>query len=300
MLNVELIVVKAEPDYHRFASQIRIDFVPHASDADPGVDAHLAALGFAGKGAKPLPTAHVAEPLGRQLLQPVLHARMRLCAVRHIVIAEQEIAEPGIGLVLGLRFVEVIQGFLHFFHGPKRAFHFPFGPGRGAAAIVPTGEMRPHLDVQIPHDLVKHLAARHRTIVQVQRVRAPTEGEARIGLGGHRAEQEFERGFHILPIGAVIFLIGHATAVIDHAIEHEGRGTLGGINPGGDFEMLEIGRADIKLPQLVAVLRLEAHGGGLPPQGLPIQAPLLRYRFTVAVLSTPLGACTRPSGVSNP
>ena len=125
--------------------------------------------------------------------------------------------------------------------------------------------MRPHVNVHIPHDLVKHLATRHRTIVQGQRVRAPTEGKARIGLGGHRAEQEFQRGFDILPIGAVICLIGHATAVIDDAVEHEGRGTLGCINPGGDLELLEIRRADIKLPQLVAVLRLEAHGGGLPP-----------------------------------
>jgi hypothetical protein len=46
----------------------------------------------------------------------------------------------------------------------------------------------------------------------------------------------------------VIFLIGHATAVIDHAIEHQRWGALRGINPGGDLELLEIGGTDIKLP----------------------------------------------------
>ena len=121
---------------------------------------------------------------------------------------------------------------------------------------------------------MKHLATRHWTDVQVQRVRAPTEGEPRIGLGGHRAEQELERGFHILTIGAVIFLVGHATAIIDDAVEHQGRGAFGGIDPGGDLKLLEIGRTHIKLPQLVALLRLEAHRGWLPSQGPPIQAPL--------------------------
>jgi hypothetical protein len=78
--------------------------------------------------------------------------------------------------------------------------------------------MRLHRDIEIAHDLVKYLAARHWTVVQVQGVGAATEREPGIGLGGHRAEQEFERRFHILPIGAVIFLIGHATAIIHHAI----------------------------------------------------------------------------------
>jgi hypothetical protein len=61
----------------------------------------------------------------------------------------------------------------------------------------------------------------------------------------------------------VIFLIGHATAVIDHTIEHEGRRPLRGIDPGRHLELLEIRWTDIKLPQLVALLRLEAHCGGL-------------------------------------
>jgi hypothetical protein len=196
--------------------------------------------------------------------------------------------------------VEVIQGFLHFFDGPKRTLDLALRPSCGAATILPTGEMRLHLDIEIAHDLVKHLAARHWTVVQVQGVGAPTEREPGIGLGGHRAEQEFERGFYVLTIGAVIFLIRHTTAVIDDTIEHQRRGPLAGIHPRGDLELLEIRGTDVKLPQLVAVLCLEAHGRGFSAQGLPIQPPPVQVPIHGGNLEHPFGGLDPPLGRLEP
>src|SRR4029434_1018426 len=98
MLDKELIIVQAEPQGHGFPRQLWIDFVPHACDADPCVHRHLACFRFTRKGAKPLPAAHLAQALWRQMLDPVLHTRMRRRAMRAVVVAQQVVEEPGIGL----------------------------------------------------------------------------------------------------------------------------------------------------------------------------------------------------------
>src|SRR5262250_1488810 len=82
MLDVELIIIEPEPHRHRFPRQVRVDLIPYASDADLSVPRHLAGFRFACKGAKALPTAHLAQSLERQMLHPIFHARMRLRAMR--------------------------------------------------------------------------------------------------------------------------------------------------------------------------------------------------------------------------
>ena len=96
-----------------------------------------------------------------------------------IVVAQEIVEQPGIGLGLGLRFMEVIQGFVGLFHRAKWPLHFAFGPGRGAAAIVVAGQMRLHLDVQIVHHLFEHVTARHRTVIGIEVGGTATKREAR-------------------------------------------------------------------------------------------------------------------------
>src|SRR5262245_26920778 len=139
MLDVELIIIEPEPYRHRFPRQVRVDLISHASNADLGISRHLVGFRFARKGAKTLPTAHLAQPLGRQMLHPIFHAGMRLRAVRTVVIAQEVVEEPGIRLGFGLRDMEVIQGLMSLFDGAKGPLHFAFGTGRGAAAVVATG-----------------------------------------------------------------------------------------------------------------------------------------------------------------
>jgi hypothetical protein len=58
MLDIQLVVDDAPPDYYRFVSQVRIDFVIDPSHRHPGVTADLAPFGFAREGAKALSTAY--------------------------------------------------------------------------------------------------------------------------------------------------------------------------------------------------------------------------------------------------
>src|SRR5215470_3407864 len=88
MLDVELIIVKTEPQCHDFPRQVWVDFIPHAGDADLGIHPHLARFRFASKRAKPLPTTHLPQSLGGQMLYPILHARMRLSTMRAVVVAQ--------------------------------------------------------------------------------------------------------------------------------------------------------------------------------------------------------------------
>lgn len=173
---------------------------------------------------------------------------MGLHAMRAVVIAEQVIHEPGIGFGLGLGLMKVIQGFVGLFHGAERALHFALRAGRGAPAIVAARQMRAHLDVQIPHDLVQDVTAGHRTVIHRQIAWPPTEGKALVRLGGHSVEQKLESRFHGFARGTMVFLVRDPTATIHHAGEHESRLAFAGINPGRGLEVLQVRGAEIKLP----------------------------------------------------
>ena len=161
--------------------------------------------------------------------------------------------------------MEVIQRLVRLFHRAEGPLHFAFRAGRGAAAIVATGQMRLHLDAQIGHHLLKHVTARHWTVIRIQVGRTATKGKALVRLGGHGVEQKLQSHFRRLPIGAVILLVGHTTAIIDHAKQHEGGRPFARVDPGRRLDLFEIRGADIKLPQLIAVLGLETHRRWFPP-----------------------------------
>jgi hypothetical protein len=74
---------------------------------------------------------------------------MRLRAVRLLVIAEQEVDQPGIRLLLMLGGVKVIEHLMDLFDRPERPLHFAFSPtGHPTSALAPR-HVAADLDVQI-------------------------------------------------------------------------------------------------------------------------------------------------------
>lgn len=67
----------------------------------------------------------------------------------------------------------------------------------------------------------------------------------------------------------------NAAAVVDHAEQHQRGRLLALVHPGRALDVLEVGRAEIELPQGVAVACLKAHRRRLAGEPLPVQAPVL-------------------------
>src|SRR5262245_38902595 len=68
-------------------------------------------------------------------------------------------------------------------------------------------------------------------------------------------KQKAQCGFNIFAIHAVILLVRDAAAIIHHAIQHQHGMAAALLEPGGGFDMLEIGRAQIKVPAIIAWAR---------------------------------------------
>ncbi len=81
VLNPKLLVEQSPPDHHYLAGKFDIDLIGDPRHREPAVNADGAALGLASKGAEPLPGAHLAHPIRRQVPQPVVDPAMRLGAV---------------------------------------------------------------------------------------------------------------------------------------------------------------------------------------------------------------------------
>jgi len=102
------------------------------------------------------------------------------------------------------------------------------------------------------------------------------------GLGvfwGHGGKEKTQGGLNILAVDAVIFLVGQPTAVIYHAIEHEQGTTATVLHPHRRLDVFEIGRTQIEMPTLIAVLCLEANGRRLLQERWVVVAPA----FEVAI-----------------
>lgn len=115
---------------------------------------------------------------------------MRFRAMPLVVIAQQVADQPFVGLLLGFRLVEVVQGFVGFLDGPERALDFPFRACRRARAILAGRDMRLPRDGQRLHDILENPALGDRAIVQIDHLRPPLKRRAGIGLRCHGAEQE--------------------------------------------------------------------------------------------------------------
>ena len=146
--DVEILVEEAPPQKHGLAGKIGIDLVEGAADADSRVAPDLAALRFAREGAEPLPAAHFAHAIGRQILEPILDPRMRFRAVLLCVVLGEVALEPAIGLRLGLGLVEMIERLVRFLDGAEWAFDprvmpegrlLPFERAVGRRPSLPAG-----------------------------------------------------------------------------------------------------------------------------------------------------------------
>ena len=78
--------------------------VTHAPDGEVGIRADLAPLRFTGESAEPLPRAHLAKARFGQVRDPVLHSAVRFAPMRLLVVLDDEVRKPRIGLRLGVRF----------------------------------------------------------------------------------------------------------------------------------------------------------------------------------------------------
>jgi hypothetical protein len=118
-------------------------------------------------------------------------------------------------------------------------------------------------------------ALRDRAVVLVDRRRDALKGRAvLLRLWRHGIKQKPQRRLDILAVDPVIFLIRDAAAVIDDAVDHQGRSAAPGLDPGGTLHLLQIGRAQVEMPQRVAVLRLKAHRRRRARHPLVIVTPL--------------------------
>src|SRR5205085_2816658 len=103
------------------------------------------------------------------------------------------------------------------------------GPRRHAGPILAGGHVGLPGNAQRLHHALKHAALGHRTIIEVEQLRPPLEGEGRIRFRRHRIKEEPQSTLSVLAIDAAVFHVTYATSVIDHPEEHSGRLALAGI-----------------------------------------------------------------------
>src|SRR3954463_7755822 len=93
------------------------------------------------------------------------------------------------------------------------------------------------------------------------------------GLGAMALNRKRSR-FNVFTVDAAILLVGNARAIIHDAVEHQGGRAPAGITPERLRDVLEVGRAQIELPQFVGVSRLESHRRWPTCQSHVVIAPL--------------------------
>lgn len=188
LFNIQLLVEQPPPEDYFFTGQIGIDLVRCAAGRHAGIRSNLAAFGFPGKRAEPLPSAHGTHAGNGKILQPVFHPRMMLMAVLPGVVTHQEIQQPRVGLGFVLGFVEVIQGLVHLFDRAKRPFDLAFRPGGHAPTVRASRHMEADLDAEITHHPQKDEAARHRSTIHVDHQGDTLKRESFVMLGAHGIE----------------------------------------------------------------------------------------------------------------
>ena len=92
----------------------------------------------------------------------------------------------------------------------------------------------------------------------------------------------------------MVFLVCHPAPVIHDAVEHQERLAAIRPHPRGGFDMLEIGGTQIKVPTLVAMVRLKADGWRLAGQRLQIVAPVFQLPIDRTPLEQTLGCTDEP------
>ncbi len=82
-------------------------------------------------------------------------------------VAHQVAHQPFVGLLLGLRFVEVVQRLVGFLHRAERPFNFSLGARRDPLAVLAGRDVRHPLDAQRLHHILENPALGDRAVVEV-------------------------------------------------------------------------------------------------------------------------------------
>jgi hypothetical protein len=99
--------------------------------------------------------------------------------------------EPAIGLRLGLGFVEVIEGLVHFLDGAERAFDFASRAHGRAPAILAGREVGQHRHPEMFHDAAENSGLHDRAVIRIDRRRNALERRAVLfRLRRHDIEQK--------------------------------------------------------------------------------------------------------------
>src|SRR5687767_2021470 len=114
--------------------------------------------------------------------------------------------------------MKMIERFMEFLHRPKGPLDFTLGAGGNAAPIFAAGHMGAHLDPEITHHLLKHLASGNGTSIHVPQIWNALKGKTLSGFRGHGGKEKPQRGFDVLSVDAVILLVRDSASVIDHTI----------------------------------------------------------------------------------
>ena len=163
---------------------------------------------------------------------------------------------------------------MHLLYGAKWSLDLTLRAGRHSSAILALRQMSTHINVQVTHDLLKHVAPGDRTIIEVDHFRNPLKQETLDLFRRHGVKQETQAGFNILTVDTTVFLISDAAAVIDDAEKHQCGRALARPQPQGFLDFLEIRRTQVELPAIVAVFGLKTDRCRLPAQRLVVIAPL--------------------------
>ena len=75
--------------------------------------------------------------------------------------------------------------------------------------------MSAHIDVQVAHDLLKHVASGDRTVIEVNHFGNALKRKGVDLLRRHRVKQKTQGCSNILAVDTTVFLISYAAAVID-------------------------------------------------------------------------------------
>ena len=87
----------------------------------------------------------------------------------------------------------------------------------------------------------------------------PWNGSSASGLGAMALNRKRSADFGILAVDAAIFVVDDPRAVIDRREQHQCRLAAALLDPERGFDLLQVGRAHVELPELIRTLRLKAH-----------------------------------------
>src|SRR5271165_1228871 len=112
---------------------------------------------------------------------------MRFGTMLHIIVTQQKIHQPGIRFVLILGLMKVVEGLVHLLYRTKWPLDLTLRARRRASAILALWQMSAYVNIQVAHDLLKHVAPGDRTVIQINHFRNPVKtGNPRFALAPSR------------------------------------------------------------------------------------------------------------------